>query len=258
LVVAQVVAAPINRLTAVAEKVRAGDLETVARVESQDEIGTLATTFNAMTAQLRETLSGLEQRVADRTRALAVSADVSRRISSITNQNRLVTEVVDELRQAFNYYHVHIYLFDSKRTYLVMVGGTGEVGRTMLQHGHQIPRGRGLVGRAADTNLPVLVADVAQEPSWLPNPLLTETRSELAVPIALGERVLGVLDVQQNIAGGLGQADIELVQSIANQVAIALENTRAYAETQKLVEQEVLINAINQKIQNTTSVEMAL
>jgi putative methionine-R-sulfoxide reductase with GAF domain len=255
---AQLLAAPINRLTLVAEKVRAGNLDTHAKVESQDEIGILAATFNQMTAQLRETLAGLEQRVADRTRALALSGEVSRRLSTILNQNQLVSEVVEQLHESFNFYHVQIYLFDTKRENLVMMGGTGEAGKILLQRGHQIPHGRGLVGRAAETNLPVLVPDVTKDSNWLPNSLLPDTLSELAVPIAVGERVLGVLDVQQSIADSLKSEDADLVQSIANQVAIALQNTRSYIEAQQQAEHEALINAISQKIRSTDNVELAL
>jgi len=255
---AQLLAAPINRLTLVAEKVRAGNLDTTAKVESQDEIGILAATFNQMTAQLRETLAGLEQRVADRTRALTLSGEVSRRLSTILNQNQLVSEVVEQLHETFNFYHVQIYLFDNKRENLVMMGGTGEAGQILLQRGHQIPHGRGLVGRAAETNLPVLVSDVTQDSNWLPNSLLPDTQSELAVPIAIGERVLGVLDVQQSTANGLQPEDADLIQSIANQVATALQNTRSYIEAQQQAEHEALINAISQKIRSTDNVELAL
>ena len=104
----------------------------------------------------------------------------------------------------------------------------------------------------------LLVENTSLDADWLPNPLLPETKSELAVPIAIGDKVLGVLDVQQNIVNGLKQEDVDLLQSIANQVAIAIQNARSYAQTQQRAEREALISSINQKITSETSVERAL
>ncbi len=181
-----------------------------------------------------QTLSAdLEQRVADRTNALAASNRVSRTLSTILDVDQLVTAVVNQLQEAYQYYHVHIYLVDEAEENLVMVGGTGEVGETMLAQGHTIERGQGLVGRAAATNRPILVPDVTRDKNWLPNPLLPETIAEAAIPISLGGQVFGVVDVQHNVAGELNQDRVDLLQAIANQVAVALQNARQYQQTQE-------------------------
>jgi putative methionine-R-sulfoxide reductase with GAF domain len=200
----------------------------------------------------------LEQRVADRTKALATSTEVSRRLSTILDQQQLLSEVVEQVQLAFNYYHAHIYLLEEATGDLVMAGGTGEAGQTMLMRRHKISQGNGLVGRAAETNSTVLVPDTLSNSDWLPNPLLPETRSEIAVPISIKDHVLGVLDVQHNVTDGLKQEDAELLQSIANQVAIAVRNAHSFTEIQQRADREAVITSISRKIQDTTTIENAL
>ncbi len=249
---------PLKVLTSAAQAIEQGDLTQQVTITNKDEVGQLAATFNKMSSQLQYTFGQLEQRVADRTRALETSLEVSRRLSAATSPRQLAVDVVEQVQAAFGYYHAHIYFFDEQNENLVMAGGTGEAGAAMLASGHSIPRGRGLVGRAAETNGPVLVEDVTQSIGWLPNPLLPDTKSEAAVPISVGSRVLGVLDVQQNIIGGLGENDIILLQSLASQVAISLQNARAYEQSRAQAELESKANLITQKIQRAASIEEVL
>jgi NO-binding membrane sensor protein with MHYT domain/GAF domain-containing protein len=170
--------------------------------------------------------SELQKRVT----GLQLVTEVSQTMTAILDQQRLISKVIEQIQSAFTYYHIHIYLFDEKYEDLVMVGGTGEAGQIMLARGYKVSGDKGIVGRAAVKNITVLVSDVTQQPDWLSNPLLPETTAEVAIPIALGQHVLGVLDVQHNIINGLKQADIELLQTIANQMAVALRNARLFTE----------------------------
>ena len=249
---------PIQKLAEGTKRIGAGDWDTPLPEGGQDEIGTLSNAIREMAAQIRDSVQGLEQRVADRTKALVTSAEVSRRLAAILDPRQLASEVVNEVRNAFDYYYAQIYLLDEAGENLVIAGGTGEAGAAMVTRGHSVPKGRGLVGRAADTNASVLVPDVSQEESWLPNELLPETKAEAAVPISVGSQVLGVLDVQHNLVNGLTAEDVILLESLAGQVAISLRNARSYEESRSQAELESLVNVIGQKIQRTTSVEDTL
>jgi GAF domain-containing protein/HAMP domain-containing protein len=251
---AQLLAGPIQRLSEVARAFGTGDMSTHALVETKDEIGDLAITFNEMADRIRHMLEGLEQQVNERTRAIVTSAEISRRLSRILDQRQLVMAVVEEIQRSFDFYHAQIYLYDDERKKLVMVGGTGVAGQTMMERGHHIELGRGLVGRCAAANITIVVSDTLSDPNWLPNRLLPETKSEAAIPIATGDRVIGVLDVQQSFPEGINQQTTDLLKSIANQVAIAVQNARLYQDAQNQAAKEAMILEIDQEIQKASSI----
>jgi len=230
----------------------------VALFSQRRDSQTLLRRARELTRALNVERTQLEQRVAERTRALETSATVSRQLSTILDRPQLVREVVEQLRIAFAYYHVHVFLWDEASRTLKMAGGTGEAGQAMLVMGHAISPNQGLVGRAFRSNSPVVVPDVSRDPDWLANRLLPGTRSEIAVPINYGDEVLGVLDAQDSHVNGLGQADSHLLQTIAGQLAVALRNARLVAQIQQEAEQAALINTINQKIAQTIDMDGAI
>jgi putative methionine-R-sulfoxide reductase with GAF domain len=258
--VARLLAGPIVRLTQTAETIAGGDINIQARVESADEIGTLANTFNRMTAQLREFIGTLEQRVAARTKDLATVAEVGTATATILETDRLLQAVVDLTKERFNLYHSHIYLLDDAGENLVLAAGAGEPGRIMAAEKRSIPlsREQSLVARAAREQKGVTVNDVTQAPDFLPNPLLPDTRSELAVPMVTGGKVIGVFDVQSDQVGRFTDSDINIQTTLAAQVATSIQNVRSFEQSKAQAEMEFLVNTIGQKIQRTASVDEAL
>ena len=257
-IITRQISTPITELAKAADNISHGSLDIEVKVNRDDEIGVLATSFNLMTSRLRDMVLTLEQRVTDRTKALATATEVSRRLSTILDEKQLVTEVVEQVQKAYNYYHGQIYLLDASGQTLVLAGATGEGGKALLDKKHSLSIERGLVGRSARTKAAVLVPDTSKDPEWLPNPLLPDTKAEIAIPILLGEDLIGVLDMQDDVAGDIYPEDIEYLTAISNQTAIALQNARSLAQAQKRAEREALITSIGQKIQQEATVESAM
>ena len=130
----------------------------------------------------------------------------------------------------------------------------------MTAEGRSIPldREQSLVARAARERKGVTVNDVTQAPDFLPNPLLPDTRSELAVPMMVGGNLLGVFDIQSDQVGRFTESDIHIQTALASLVGTSIQNVRAFERSQKQVELESLVNAIGQKIQRATSIEETL
>ncbi len=227
------ISSPLQAMERASAAVAAGDLDQNISIASRDEIGLLAKAFNSMTAQLRDLIGTLEQRVAERTKALATVAEVGTATSTILETDKLLQEVADLTKERFGFYHAHIYLLDDAGDTLVLSAGAGEVGRQMAAEGRSIPldREQSLVARAARERKGVTVNDVTQTPDFLPHPLLPNTRSELAVPMIVGESVVGVLDVQADTVDRFTEAEINIQTALAAQVAVAVQNARQYQQT---------------------------
>jgi len=251
---------PILDLSHTAQNVADGDLSARAEIDSKDEVGDLARIFNSTTTQLQQTLSGLEQRVAARTQDLAIVAEVGTATATILESERLLQEVVDLTKERFNLYHSHIYLMDENGENLVLTAGAGEPGRIMVAEGRSIPlnREQSLVARAARERQGVTVNDVTQAPDHLPNPLLPDTRSELAVPMIVGGNVIGVFDIQSEQVGRFTDSDINIQTTLAAQLAVSIQNVRSFERSRKEAELQSLVNVIGSRIQQATSIEDTL
>ena len=252
----KVIAAPIQRLTQVASQVSSGDLTVKASASTSDEIGTLANAFNTMTSRLRETLEQLEERVQERTAELSLAnernerrakqfeaiARIARTISSTRDLDVLLSQITTVISQEFGFYHVGIFLLDTAKEYAVLSAANSPGGKYMLERGHRLRIGEtGLVGFVTATGKPRVAMDTGADAVFFDNPDLPETRSEMALPLHVGEDIIGALDVQSTEPNSFLQEDINILSTLADQVSIAIQNARQFEETRKVLnESEVL------------------
>lgn len=234
------------------DKLMAGDLESVAhfenRIVNQQGEERIIEWQNALlrddAGQVIGTLSSgidvTEQRRAALREQLA--HEVASQLTRSLDANQLLRITIERLHAAFEYYSIHIFLLDEDSARLVVAEGLGEVGAQLieLQHNISLTAKRGLVAHAARTIKPMVVNDVRQDPHHLPNPLLPHTISEAALPLAIGQKVLGVLDIQHTIPNHFTQQEINTLQIVANQLAVALSNARLFGETQAALSELVL------------------
>jgi len=176
-----------------------------------------------------------EDIIAKRAAELEIVAQVSTAALNILDTTELLQTVVDLTKESFGLYHAHIYLLDDITNDLVLTAGAGDVGRKMVAEGWSIPidREQSLVARAARTQTGVIVNNVREEPGWLPNEDLPQTHAELAVPLLVGNRVLGILDVQSVETDHFTNDDVRIQTTLAAQVAVALENARLFEQAER-------------------------
>jgi nitrate/nitrite-specific signal transduction histidine kinase len=255
------IGAPLANMAQTAGQLAAGNLSLrVPELNRIDEVGRLSSAFNNMAAQLAEMVGSLEARVQARTRDLEVAAQVSEQVASILDVDQLLLQVSELVKDNFNLYHAHIYLKDDTGEELRLAAGAGEPGRTMKTHGHRIQASaeRSLVARAARDNTPVIVDNVASEPGFLPNPMLPHTVSEAAFPLSVGDRVLGVLDVQSETAARFDRDLLSVLSTLAGQIAVTLDNARLFSSIERASRRERVLGTITQAMQGATNVDEVL
>lgn len=243
LVITRSIATPLVELAETATQVAAGDLEREVPVKRDDEIGALASAFNIMTIQLRDLIGHLEERVRDRTTALqrqalqlTTSAQVSRDLSaSIFDVDELLNRVVSLIQDAFDYYQVRIYMLEEESQKLVLRAHNGETKSFF----HQLEINDGsLNGAAAVSREAVLVNNVTEDSRFLVDETVPDTNAELVVPLRLSDRVIGTLDIQSVEVNAFDQDDVLVIQSLGDQIAVAIENARLVRRSSELAVME--------------------
>ncbi|HNT76631.1 MAG TPA: cache domain-containing protein [Anaerolineae bacterium] len=236
---------PVVTLTDAARAIVHGDLYGVASVEAEDELGELAHTFNQMTAQMRETMAALEQRVAARTHDLerhsgylAASAEVGRAVASILDSEQLLRQVTDLIRERFDLYYVGLFLVDAVGEWAVLQAGTGAGGRAMLARNYRIRLGEGMIGWCIVNAAARVASHTESDFVWLAASELPDTQSEAALPLISRGQVLGALSVQSAQVDVFDADTVTVLQTVADLVAMAIDNARLFAEAQEALAAE--------------------
>jgi len=243
---------PIEDLAATAERIAVGDLSQKARIIRKDEVGLLGTAFNAMTSQLQDLIGSLEQRVAERTEELEKSslknekrasqleaiADVASSVASLQDVDQLLPYITKTISERFGFYHVGIFLLSEDKKFAVLRAANSEGGQKMLARKHQLRVGQeGIVGFSIDVQRARIALDVGEDAVFFNNPDLPATRSEMALPLIIGKDVIGALDVQSEQSNAFSNEDVEVLNTLANQVAVAIENARLFEQSQQALKE---------------------
>lgn len=232
---------PVAELNNGTEAFRLGIFDTRIPVIGTDELSLLARSFNQMAEELSRLYKELEERVANRTKDLELrsqyleaSAQVANAASSILNRNVLIQQVVDLIQQQFDLYYVGLFEIDETHEWAMLRAGTGETGKTMLARQHKLRIGGGsMIGWSIDNQQARIALEAGEDPVRLATEELPETRSEAAIPMRARGRVIGAFTVQSSVPNAFNEDVIVVLQTMADQVGVALDNAQLFTDTQE-------------------------
>ena len=234
---------PLYRMADAAARVSEGDWTAIRPTQDRTEVGALSRSLHALTVQMRTMFEGLEEQVNARTKELSertiqleAAAQVAREAAAIRDVNMLLDESVRLIGDRFGYYHAAIYLTDDAGEYAILKAANSQGGKSLIASQHKVKLDEpGIVNYVASSGKPRVAFDVGADEVFQQNPELPETRSEMALPLKLRDRIIGVLDVQSTDVSAFSPEDIGVLQILADQVALAVENARLLAESQRAV-----------------------
>ena len=184
--------------------------------------------------QLNDTKGDLELLVGHQVTELKAAAQIAREAANIRNLEELLEKTVNLISDKFDFYHAGIFLLDDAEQYAVLQAASSDGGQSMLARHHKLKIGKvGIVGHVADNGEPRIALDVGTDAVYFDNPDLPQTRSEMSLPLKVREKVIGVLDIQSIEANAFTQEDISIMQTLADQIALAIDNARLLTESQQ-------------------------
>lgn len=236
---------PILRLQNVARRFADGDLDAQAFIETEDEVGELAKTFNELANRLKETVFSLEDRVQDRTndlelrsRYLEGAAEIGQLATNFTDADELADTVVELIRERFDLYYVGLFLADESQEWAVLRSGTGVAGEIMLANAHKLKIGEGMIGWTIKYGEARIALDVGDDAVRFDNPVLPETRSEGALPLRSRGRTLGAISVQSKEPKAFSMEILTTLATMADQIAVAFDNAELLRKAEAALEAE--------------------
>lgn len=250
---------PLSRLAEFAQRIATGEWSYRVPEDRQDEIGAVAQALNRMAEDLSISYATLESRVEERTRQVRTAAEVARAATSIPTLEELLRQAVELIRDRFGYSYAGIFLIEGGEMRANLRAATGEVGAALLARRHSLEVGsNSLIGWVTSHGEPRVASDVEEDPLHLRNELLPETRSEAALPLKVGDTILGALDVQSRSPDAFSEEDIEVLQTLADQLSAAIQNARLAQTSVAAAERARLISDVTRQLGGLLDVDQVL
>ncbi|MBL8103092.1 MAG: GAF domain-containing protein, partial [Anaerolineales bacterium] len=217
--------------------------------------------FTTIAGQVAGVINNIHLLDESRRKAVQIetAAEIARDISGSLNLDELLIKAVNFIRERFDFYHASIFLHDLPGEFAMIREATGEAGAQMKRAGYKIGVGsKSIVGFVGSRGEQLVVNDTSKDATYYANPLLPDTRAEAAIPLKVGERILGVLDIQSTKSYSFSEDNLRSLQILADQLAVAVVNTELFAETQEHLSQHRLLHHITTTAASGTTLEEAL
>lgn len=250
---------PLGNLSELANRLIQGEWTYRVPVDRSDELGALAFSLNQMAEQLSSVYRSLEDRVDERTRQIRTASEVARAVISSPSLDDLLRRAVALIRQQFNFDYVSIFLIEEEGDFARLQEATGDVGGALKAQGYIVPVGSpSIIGWVTSNNQPRLISDVKPDSSEVRKDMMASTRSELAVPLQTSGQVLGAIDVQSSDRDAFRQQDIEVLQTLADQLSAAILNARLAQLSATAADRARLVSEVTRELSGPMEIDEVL